>query len=163
MPQLRRQARCTSGLSSHCADGVLLHFAAAYVTLPSLSTAPSSMQCWGGEGGHGLYGGGNKGGQGFHAAAGDFDDACFFDGLRFSDTCSCDASCCDACWLEQSSYSSHMLSFSVRLNSKPMHHLLATSPTTSATASPAMLLALWHAKLQSASVAFRPKLPLLSS
>ena len=121
------------------------------------------MQCSGGEGGHGLYGGGNKGGQGFHAAAGDFDDACFFDGLRFSDTCSCDASCCDACWLEQSSYSSHMLSFSVRLNSKPTHHLLATSPTTSATASPAMLLALWHAKLQSASVAFRPKLPLLSS
>jgi hypothetical protein len=110
-----------------------------------------------------LYGGGNKGGQGFHAAVGVFDDACFSDGLRFSDTCSCDASCCDACWLEQSSYSSHMLSFAVRLNSKPMHHLLATSPTTSATASPAMLLALWHAKLQSSSVAFLPKLPLLSS
>jgi hypothetical protein len=44
MPQLWRHARCTSGLSSHCADGVLLHFAAKYTTLPSLSKAPSSMQ-----------------------------------------------------------------------------------------------------------------------
>ena len=77
----------------------------------------------GDKGGHGLYGGGNNGGHGFHAAAGVFDGASFlagagcFDGLRLSDTCSCDASCCDACWLEQSSYSSHMLSFAVRLNS----------------------------------------------
>ena len=77
----------------------------------------------GDKGGHGLYGGGNKGGHGFHAAACVFDEASFFagagsfDGLRLSDTCSCDASCCDACWLEQSSYSSHMLSFAVRLNS----------------------------------------------